>query len=289
MKYEQNELNSQSRNELPGKFVELSHGYVHYEFEGSENGPLVILVHGFSSPLFVWDFTFKDLISAGFRVLRYDLYGRGYSDRPRVKYNLELFVQQLSELILVLGLPKVNLVGLSMGGGISALFAEQNPELVEKLVLIDSIGLPTEKRLFPIILEIPLINRLAVMLFGHKRILESQKEDFTHYDADKIEGYLKKFSKQMEYKGFLRAIRSTVISVPFTGLVEVFKNLGRSDLPIQLFWGKNDPLIPYSTSQKFCELIPTIQFYTIKDCGHMPQYAKPEELNPWLISFLRNF
>lgn len=289
MKYEQNELNSQSRNKLPGKFVELSHGYVHYELEGSENGPLVILVHGFSSPLFVWDFTFKDLISAGFRVLRYDLYGRGYSDRPRVKYNLELFVQQLSELITVLGLPNVNLVGLSMGGGISALFAEQNPELVEKLVLIDSIGLPTEKRFFPIILEIPLINRLAVMLLGHKRILKGQKKDFTHYDADKIEGYLKKFSKQMEYKGFLRAIRSTVISVPFTGLVEVFKNLGRSDLPIQLFWGKDDPLIPYSTSQKFCELIPTIQFYTIKDCGHMPQYAKPEELNPWLISFLHNF
>jgi len=48
----------------------------------SARGPAVALVHGFSVPYYVWDPTAPELARAGFRVLRYDLYGRGYSDRP---------------------------------------------------------------------------------------------------------------------------------------------------------------------------------------------------------------
>ncbi len=287
MKYETKDLNDHRRNLLPGKFVKLSNGFVHYEIGGSDLNPVIVLIHGFSSPLFVWDHTFNSLIDAGFRVLRYDLYGRGYSDRPKVKYDLNLFNKQLYELFKVLKITNASLVGLSMGGGIAAIFTDKYPQLVNKLVLIDTIGMPTEKRIFPLILEIPLINRLVVKVFGHKRILEGQKEDFYHYDEKKIEEYLVKFSKQMEYKGFLRAIRSTVLNVPFEGLGEVFKKLGKSDLQIQLFWGENDPVIPYSTSSRFCDLIPSIEFHAISRCGHIPQYSKPDEINPLLINFLR--
>ncbi|MHA1969873.1 MAG: alpha/beta fold hydrolase [Candidatus Hodarchaeales archaeon] len=280
MKYETKVLNDHTRKLISGEFIKLSNGFVHYEIGGSEQNSVVVLVHGFSSPLFVWDHTFNSLIEAGFRVLRYDLYGRGYSDRPKVNYNLKLFDQQLYELIKELNLTNVNLVGLSMGGGIAAIFADRHPELVNNLVLIDPIGMPTDKRIFPLILEIPLINRFVVKLLGHKRILEGQREDFYHYDDKKIEKYLEKFSRQMEYKGFLRAIRSTVLNVPFTGLGEVYQ--------IQLFWGSNDPLIPYSTSKKICNLIPSINFHTIDECGHMPQYSKPEEVNRLLIKFLKN-
>ena len=92
----------------------------------------------------------------------------------------------------------------------------------------------------------------------------------------------------MEYKGFIRAIRSTVLNLSFTGLKDVYQRLGNSDFNIQLFWGYNDPLIPYSTSEKICALIPSIDFHTINECGHQPQYSKPEEVNPYLIKFLKN-
>jgi pimeloyl-ACP methyl ester carboxylesterase len=54
-----------------------------------------VLIPGFSVPYVIWDPTFEDLVEKGFRVLRYDLFGRGYSDRPDAIYDLELFDRQL--------------------------------------------------------------------------------------------------------------------------------------------------------------------------------------------------
>ena len=107
---------------------------------GPENGRPVVLVHGFSSPYFIFDTTFEFLVNSGFRVLRYDLFGRGYSDRPRTDYNIHLFVRQLKDLLDALGFKQVNLVGLSMGGAISAAFISQYPDHVSRQVLIDPAG-----------------------------------------------------------------------------------------------------------------------------------------------------
>jgi alpha-beta hydrolase superfamily lysophospholipase len=95
------EMDDQARQLAPGAFVQLTRGRVHYELAGPEDGRLVVLVHGFSVPSFVWDPTFEALVSRGFRVLRYDLYGRGFSDRPDTAYDRALYVEQLRELLAV--------------------------------------------------------------------------------------------------------------------------------------------------------------------------------------------
>ena len=108
-------LDDPTRRQLGGSFIQLSDGYTHYRLEGPVAGPPVVLIHGFSVPLFNWDHTVPDLIQAGFRVLRYDLYGRGLSDRPRTDYTKELFDRQLRELLAALKITTpVDLVGLSM-------------------------------------------------------------------------------------------------------------------------------------------------------------------------------
>ncbi len=92
-------LDDKARSVSPGDFVQLSQGYVHYQLEGPETGETVVLVHGFSAPMFIWERTVPALTKAGFRVLSYDLYGRGYSDRPDVAYDKDLFDTQLLELL----------------------------------------------------------------------------------------------------------------------------------------------------------------------------------------------
>ena len=110
-------LDETARTALPGRFVKLSDGITHYEWKDRDNGLVVVLVHGFSAPHFVWDHTWPALVDAGFRVLKYDLYGRGYSDRRRADYNENLFDRQLLELLSALDVdPPIDLVGLSMGG-----------------------------------------------------------------------------------------------------------------------------------------------------------------------------
>ena len=129
-----------------GSFVQLTDGVTHYELSNITKDHTVVLVHGFSVPYFIFDPTFHFLTRCGFRVLRYDLFGRGFSDRPDVNYNIDLFVEQLAELLDALRLTRpVTLIGLSMGGPISTTFTARYPERVNKLVLIDPAGGRTRK------------------------------------------------------------------------------------------------------------------------------------------------
>src|SRR5512135_3114691 len=110
-------LDDAARAALPGQFVALPDGIVHYELAGPPGGPVVVLVPGISVPYTTWDANFPALANAGLRVLRFDLYGRGYSDRPDVAYDADLFDRQIANLLSALGLgDPLNLVGLSMGG-----------------------------------------------------------------------------------------------------------------------------------------------------------------------------
>src|SRR5579859_5611209 len=74
-------LDASERRNVPGSFIQLSDGVTHYELSGPDTGRLVVLVHGFSVPYYIWDSTFSRLVREGFRVLRYDEFGRGFSDR----------------------------------------------------------------------------------------------------------------------------------------------------------------------------------------------------------------
>src|SRR5690349_1974901 len=112
---ERADLDAAARQGVPGKFVTLGDGVTHYDFAGPDTGQRVMLVHGFSVPSYIWDSTVTALTGAGFRVARYDTYGRGYSDRPDVAYTADLYDRPLVELLDSLGRrERVGLMGLSM-------------------------------------------------------------------------------------------------------------------------------------------------------------------------------
>ena len=96
---EKEELNEQTRSQLNGEFIKLSDGVTHYELSGNKEAKTIVLVHGNVAPYISWDYTVDALVAAGFRVLRYDVFGHGFSDRPDVKkYNRELYNRQLVAL-----------------------------------------------------------------------------------------------------------------------------------------------------------------------------------------------
>ena len=131
-------LTSETREGLPGSFVELPTGVTHYEVKGNPDARCVVLIHGNAAPYVSWDNTIVDLVDAGLRVLRYDVIGHGFSDRPRLRtYDRALYVRQLTELIDHLDIPyPISVVGTSQGGSIGACFAAENPGKVERLGLL---------------------------------------------------------------------------------------------------------------------------------------------------------
>jgi pimeloyl-ACP methyl ester carboxylesterase len=91
----------------------------------------------------------------------------------------------------------------------------------------------------------------------------------------------------MQYKGFKRAILSTIRSNMLGSCLEVYECIGKMNKPVLLFWGRQDPTVPFEHSDNLRNAMPHMEFHAIENCGHIPHYEKPDEVNPILLKFLR--
>ena len=82
----------------PGAVAQLPNGATHYRWSGPEDGPVAVCIHGISTPSFVFAATEQSLAAQGFRVLTYDLYGRGQSARPGGAQTSAFFVDPLEQI-----------------------------------------------------------------------------------------------------------------------------------------------------------------------------------------------
>ncbi len=280
-------LDAAARSALPGQYISLQQGEVRYELEGPAKGPLVVLVHGFSVPSHIWDPTFEALTGAGFRVLRYDLFGRGFSDRPDVVYDLDLFVSQLDQLVGALKIDApFHIVGLSMGGPIAAAFANRFPARVRTVTLIDPLTEAlTLQEVFPT--NVPLIGEYVMAVYAIPFLFPaSQKKDF--YRPERFPDWVARYQVQMRYKGYRRAILSTLRNLmrDVDPLVE-YRALGRAGRRVLLFRGAADRTITQENIDAIQSAIPGVRFHEIKEAGHVPHYEQAAVVNPIIIGFLR--
>lgn len=281
------DLNDEARQSAGGSFVQLSNGMTHYELGGNESDEIVVLVHGFSVPYFIYDPTFKFLTQSGFHVLRYDLFGRGFSDRPHARNNLDFFVRQLADLLDALRFSRrVNLISLSMGGPIASAFTLRDPARINKLVLIDPCGAkPIDTALAVRFARVPILAEIAYGQLGATNLVNGVAKDF--FDPALVEHFQAGYKIQMQYKGFMRSILSTIRNDMLNSNIELYRSLGKTDKHILLFWGRNDQTVPFEHSELLREAMPRVEFRVIEDCGHIPHYEKPDEFNPILLNFLR--
>jgi len=278
-------LDDTARLTANGSFIRLAHGYTHYQAAGPERARPVVLVHGFSVPYFIWEPTFRALVDAGMRAVRYDLYGRGYSDRPRVAYDLSLFLTQLGQLLDALGHTQVDLVGLSMGGPIAAAFSVDFPHRVRKLVLIDPSGVsPIHLGILYRLAVLPGISDVIFAIAGSEYMLNNVAADF--FDHTLVQVFRERYRVQMQYRGFKRAILSTVRHNMLGSFRNTYAQLGDLGMPVLLIWGENDKTISFKQSQILRGLLPQAQFLAVTDCGHIPHFERPEVVQPRLIDFL---
>lgn len=281
------ELDDNERVNLHGSFISLSNGITHYELGNPESEETVVLVHGFSAPSFIFEPTFNFLQQSGFRVLRYDLFGRGLSDRPNLRYSIDLYDRQLLDLLDALRITTpFNLLGLSMGGPITVTFTTRHPERVKSLTLIDPAGArQITGGLLSVARKVPLIPEAILSLAGNEGIIKDTAKDF--FDPKLVEHFQKQYAVQMQYKGFKRAILSSIRNGMLDSFLDSYKQVGASGKPVLLFFGQNDHTVPFEHSKDLCAVMPQVEFHVIEGCGHIPHYEKPEEVNPILLKFLR--
>jgi pimeloyl-ACP methyl ester carboxylesterase len=121
-----------------GRIVSLPAGDVQVVERGPRTASPIVLVHCFTCSIDWWDGMIP-LLAREHRVIAMDLLGHGGSEKPTSGYSISAQADLVSAVLGRLGVRDAEVVGHSLGGPVSIALAEQSPELVNRLVIIDSI------------------------------------------------------------------------------------------------------------------------------------------------------
>ncbi|KAI6043741.1 Alpha/Beta hydrolase protein [Pisolithus marmoratus] len=271
-----------------GAYVSLPHGRVRYWLMGPEDGDKVVLIHGLSIPAIVWKNVAPVLASHGYRVLLYDLYGRGYSDAPRLTYDVSLYTTQLALLMQHVHWDNVRIVGLSMGGGIAAAFATQFPHLVNgKVALVASAGVVEDCDISRTakIMSSPLIQSVSSLPpFQHYMRRLANSSSLSQTTIDPIQEIVRLQSAHLPY--FNAAVASSLRDGPVRGLENSFTTLSSSSIQILLVHGTADKTVPYKYASKILTLVPHAHLLTIDGAGHDIIVTHATHVSDALVQFL---
>ena len=277
-----------------GDWANLSDGNIYYRWflpkEELSNGETIVLVHGFSTPSFVWGGLINNFCNSGFKVLVYDHFGRGFSERPRINYDKELYVRSLKELLVNQALEeKIHLVGYSMGGPIVGYFAEQYPDATKSISLIAPAGFQHAMSGVNSWTIKPIIGEWFWHVFNN-RIYGVGRMSETAYSEDPLsineEEFLSNFNRQLAFKGFTESLLSTVRHFNLLDCRRMYKNVGNLNIPTFVVWGKVDGVVPYSASLNLKECIPHSELLTIEEGTHDITYRQPTEVGTAINKFL---
>ena len=274
------------RGSAPGQFAELSQGVTHFDLSGPDTGPLVVCIHGLTTPSFVWAPLTKGLVALGFRVLVYDLYGRGYSDRPDGLQDKAFFLRQIDDLLSHLHLEEpFHLIGYSMGGAIAAGYTAANPARVRRLVLLAPAGMMVRNTPMVRFLRTRGVAgkwlMLALFPAQLRRGIRAERNTGTA-PAEITQGQ----EAQLEFQGFVPAVLSSlrgILSRPMEGEHLAIRNTG---LPVLAIWGSDDTVIPASAMGRLAAWNRDVLHEVIEDAGHGLTYTHSDQILRLIEGFL---
>jgi pimeloyl-ACP methyl ester carboxylesterase len=283
---ERRTLDDAARREAPGRFIRLADGVTHYEIAGPDSGRVVVLAAGFSVPGYIWDPLYGQLADSGFRVLRYDYYGRGWSDRPKAAYDQDLFVRQLAGLLDSLRITEpVSLAGLSFGGTVVTSFADSHPDRVRSIVYVDPV-FNTGRQLAPVERSAFAWDVHMVLRGGADEMATGQRDDFLHPELHPE--WADRYRVQQRFKGFRRALRETRVAIAAApSQAEQVSRVGTNRRPVLVVWGREDPVAPFSGNAALLRAMPRAQLIAVDSAAHLPHIERPEVVLPAVVGFLR--
>jgi pimeloyl-ACP methyl ester carboxylesterase len=229
--------------------IDLEHGRTFCELDPEEDKPLLVCIHGWSTASYVWKGLRPKLREKGYRVLSFDLYGRGKTSRPDIRHTTDLFTDQLSQLLDALNLVSkpLNVVGYSMGGAIGASFVARRPDHVERLLLIAPAGMVVR---FPVL---RFIARSAPFVFdpiiraGLPRALERQfknaAKDFPHEAG--VQQVLASQLAELQSKEYVEALLSSLKGALASPQREQHELIAQSTVKAMAIFADQDKTIPH--------------------------------------------
>lgn len=256
-----------------------------YLHAGAADKPPLILLHGTGGHA---DCYTRNLAAHGeyFNTWAIDMVGHGWTDKPDVDYEIDVYVEHLKAVMDSLGFVRAHISGESLGGWVAARFALKYPYAVERLALNTTGG----ATMIPAVMEkIKKSTRAAVenpTWEAVKARLEWLMADPAVVTDDLIA------CRQAIYRqpGFAEALEH--ILVLQDPPVRQRNNLTDEEWAAithetMVLWTSHDPTADDSVGRRIAGLIPNARYELMHDCGHWPQYEDPPTFNRIHIDFFR--
>ena len=266
-------------SEEDSQFIAVGDIDTHY-LEAGE-GPVLLLIHGTPSHTYTWRRMFDDLCE-NFRVIAFDLKGNGLTDSPDADYTMESLTDFTVEFMDALGLGQATIAGHSSGGEIAWRLALRDPERVKRLVLISPSGYPRDDLPFTeSLLRVPLLGRIAAGMTP-RWLVRMGLEDALYEEADVTEGLVERYYQCLRKKGNRAAMRKNACEEPD----DRYQRIAEIRVPCLVVWGEHDRSVPTSHADLFDRDLPEVRVEILPQCGHMPQWEKPDEVLRLMADFL---
>lgn len=262
---------------------------IHYNDCGS-GGEVVVMLHGSGPGASGWanfNRNIDPLVEAGYRVILMDCPGWSKSDSiVCTGSRSDLNAQVLAALLVQLDIPRVHILGNSMGGHSAVAFALNHPEQVGKLVLMGGgtggaspfAPMPTEGiKLLQGLYREPTIDNLKKMM----SIFVFDPSDLTEalFQA-RLDNML---ARRDHLENFVKSLEANPRQFPDFG-----PRLAQVTAQTLVIWGRNDRFVPMDTGLRLIAGMPNADLHIFNRCGHWAQWEHAERFNRLVLDFLQH-
>ncbi len=242
-----------------------------YKVSGASDKPKMVLMHGLFINSDCW---YKQLpvFEKEFHVLRYDLRGHGRTTKPKKRFTVRNYAEDLNALLNHLNWTKdLYLVGHSLGGIIALAYPLLYPSYVKKMVVADGFCFVSQEAMTDVLGR---INTYKVEDFA----LGISVRGLLPYDEETAQIVKKMVIDHMTKKDLIQATMGSAG-------INICENLKELNFPVLVLVGKKDITCPVWASEMIHEWLPQSELVIIPDAGHLTILDHPNEFNELTISF----
>lgn len=261
------------RHGVEHKTVEIDSETWHYLEGGDRKNPTVVMIHGYGADKDNWMRFSKHLVD-DYHVIAPDLYGFGESPRdPQGDYRLNTQVERLNKFLTTVGITgKVHMVGNSMGGNTTGLYALTYPNQVITAGFFNSAGVrePNPSPRTKAFIETGKNMLVVESVDDYDRLIEfvTEQKPFMPPAAKRMFA-----ERALANRDFNERIMGQLVTDVSSALE---KRLPQITMPTLVMWGKHDRAIDVSTAAVFHAKLPNSELEIYDDVGHLPMVEVPE-------------
>lgn len=268
---------------------------LHVAQAGPEDGPLVVLLHGFPEYWAGWRQQIPALAAAGYRVWVPDQRGYNLSEKPAgvAAYNMDLMAGDVVGLMDAADAETALLAGHDWGANVAWWTGIKHPERVEKLAILNVPHPVVMRRRFRthfsqlrkswymFFFQLPWLPEQMLSRQGGERFIRGMQAGSPPgaFSEEDVQGYLAAWAQPGAWTGMINWYRA-IFQKPPTRAASY-----RLPMPVRIIWGKRDAVLEWEMAETSLELCDAGELFFIEEAGHFVQHDAPERVNQLLLDF----